>query len=149
MARNAFSMSRYHDQAEIGWVLEVQEKSIEELADTGEARFAFIDNQLAIELEKVIPRALQVDVNHRLEECAKQKWILMGRQLLRMCVAYVRVYSYMGVVYSCDNLNELQWLGDNRLTDSLEEWDNIIENLEIALSDKAKRDLLYKKMKNL
>ena len=140
-------MSRYHDQAEIGWVLEVQEKSIEELANTGEARFAFIDNQLAIELEKVIPRQLQVEVNHRLKECAKQKRTLMGRQVLRMSVEYFRVNSYMGVVYSYDNLNELQWFGDNRLTDFLEEWDNIIENLEIALSDEAKRDLLYKKVR--
>ena len=145
IARNAFSISRYHDQAEIGWVLEVQEKSTEELANTGEARFAFIDNQLAIELEKVIPRQLQVEVNHRLKECAKQKRTLMGRQVLRMSVEYFRVNSYMGVVYSYDNLNELQWFGDNRLTDFLEEWDNIIENLEIALSEEAKRDLLFKK----
>ena len=135
-------MSRYHDQAEIGWVLEVQEKSIEELATTGEARFAFIDNQLAIELEKVSPRALQVDVNHRLKECPKQKRTLMGRQVLRMSVGYFRVNSYMGVVYSYDNLNELQWFGVNRLTDFLEEWDNIIEKLKIALSEEAKRDLL-------
>ena len=54
----------------------------------------------------------------------------------------------MGVVYSYDNLNEIQWFGDNLLTDFLEEWDNIIENLEIELTDEAKRDLLYKKMKN-
>ena len=52
----------------------------------------------------------------------------------------------MNIVYSYDNLNDLAWFGDKRIMDFLTEWENVIENLCIELSDDAKRDILYAKM---
>ena len=67
--------------------MEVWDKSHEELADTGEARFFFMDMQMAIELEKIIPKKLTVDYEKKLNEASKLKRTVMGRQLLG-CLLY-------------------------------------------------------------
>ena len=61
IARKCFSLSRYSDQCEIAWVMEVWDKSYEELADTGEQRFSWMDMQISQESDKIISKKLQVD----------------------------------------------------------------------------------------
>ena len=108
IARNAFAMSQFYDQQEIGWVLEVWDKTFEELVDTGEARYAYIDGQITQELEDKLPKTLEVEYNSKLKEASKLRKTVMGRQLLKLCIQHFRTNTHMSLVYTYDNLNELQ-----------------------------------------
>ena len=123
IARNAFAMSQFYDQQEIGWVLEVWDKTFEELADTGEARYAYIDGQITQELEDKLPKTLEVEYNSKLKEASKLKKTIMGRQLLKLCIQHFRTNTHMSMVYTYDNVNELQWFGDKRVLEFFKEWE--------------------------
>jgi hypothetical protein len=55
--------------------------------------------------------------------------------------------NHMTTVYGYNHLYELEWYGDERIEEFSIKFIEIIDNLNETISDEAKRDILYKKMK--
>ncbi len=68
IGRNCWSVSQYADRNEIAWINEVWDKSYEELADSGETRYAFMDPLIVMKLEKMLPADLEREYQNM---CAK------------------------------------------------------------------------------
>ena len=149
VARNVWSISETPgDKAEIAWVMQVQEKSYEELADSGEERFATMDALLVMALEKIIPPDLNRIYQDKQDEAIKDNRVVLGRQLLWLILNSFRTPDHMGLVYSYDNLMSMEWYGDSSLEQFKSSWHRMVDNLTVEpkLSNNALRDILHKKM---
>ena len=54
----------------------------------------------------------------------------------------------MATAYGYNDLTDIQWMGDNNVSDFIHYWDHIVDNLEDRqnISDKVLRDMLFKQM---
>ena len=146
LARNLWSASQYGDRKEVGWLLEVYEKSFDELGDSGEDRFAHIDGLLAQSAEKILPPDLWRVYQEKCAEAMKRKDCVLGRQIIWLIVNYFKTANHMSTVYSYSNLEELAWFGDAHVEEFIFQYLRIIDNLTSPLEMEARRDILFKKM---
>ena len=82
---------------------------------------------------------LEVEYNKRCALANKAGTTVTGRQLICMVINHYKTSNHMSTVYTYDNLNDLAWMGDNKILEFLEVWDHIIKNLAIDLGDAALR----------
>ena len=146
IGRNCWILSQFSDRGEITWIDEVWTRSLEELADSGEERYSHFDRFLVDKIEKILPKDLNLEYRSKMIEAAANKTVILGRQLIKMVIEYYKCHSALGVVYSYENLYELEWFGDYKIGEFIMEWERIIENLAFPLEDTALRDLLLPKI---
>ena len=146
LSKNLVAASVIDDRKEVAWLMEVKEKTFDDLADSGEDRFAALDSLMIGSLEKTLPADLARTYNEKSEEALKNNDILMGRQLVWMILNYFKTANYLSMVYSFDTLMEITWYGDARVSEFRHQWNRIVDNMQERLDDRALRDILYKKM---
>ena len=148
IGRNLWTVSQYDDKGEIAWLKEVHQKTFEELADSGEKRYVHLDSLLISRLEERLPKDLKREYEVKQREADKMDNAVVGRQIIKLVIEYFRTSNSLSVVYSYQNMHELQWFGDNKIPELQLEWERVSDNLETPLTMLAKRDLLFQKMEN-
>lgn len=145
IGRNLWINSQYTDKREITWLKEVNDKTFDELADPGEVRFRYLDALMIPGLEKKMPDDLRREYKEKNKEYDKENNSIGGRQMVKMVIEYYRSSNVMNMLYSYDNLRELQWFGDDRVQEFMTEWKRIVENLAVPLPKNPDlRNVLYR-----
>ena len=149
VAKALVASSVYDDRREVEWLMEVKTKKFEELSDSGEARFAPLDSLLAIALESKLPQDLRRKVSQASEKkLLAENDVLTGRQIVWMVLNYFKTSDHMSILYSYDALMDMKWFGDKGVEEFLFHLNRIIDNLEDGITDKAIRDVLFRKMEH-
>ena len=149
LSRNIWASSENPgDMAEIAWLLEVKEKSFEELGSSGEERFTTMDALLVIALEKTLPPDMNRVYTQRCHDAIKEKKIVLGRQLVWLILNSFKTADHMSLVYSYDNLMSMEWYGDNNIEEFLTSWHRMVDNLAVEpkMTPASLRDILHRKM---
>jgi len=148
VAKNLVAASVHDDRREVEWFMQVKTKSFEELANSGEVRFAPLDALLCTALEPTLPKALERTYSTKCEQALLTKNdVLTGRQLAWLILNYFKTSDHMSIVYSHQTLMELDWFGDNNIDQFLHQFQSCVDNLAHPLPDEALRDILFDKMK--
>ena len=94
---------------------------------------------------KVLPKGLLMRVQQKELAALKSNNCITGRQVLHMVYDWLRTDEHMSVMYGHVDLLEIPWMGDraNDMQKLCNCWDNVLDNMQEALSDIVKRDLLY------
>jgi hypothetical protein len=148
IGRNLWTVSQYDDKAEIAWLKEVYDKTFEELADSGAKRYVHFDSLLISGLEERLPKDLKREYEVKQREADKMNDAVVGRQIIKLVIEYFRTSNSLSIVYSYQNMHDLQWFGDNKIPEFQMEWDRVSDNLETPLTMITKRELLFQKMQN-
>ena len=149
LGRSLWTISQYYDRAEVKWLNESTKKTFEELKDSGEDRYVYLDALLAIALEKVLPPGLYRQFDRLCVKLGKTDETITGRQMIWMIHDYFRTNGHMNVVYGYKHLLALVWMGGKKMDLFIDKFDLILEHMNDAhLGDEATRDILYEKMTN-
>ena len=150
MLHNLCEASAQAPEATITWFNEVNNKSFEELADSGGEEWVRFDIKLGNMLSNTIRQAkmsLTDDLQFHSEAATRANTILKGRQIAWMMMDFNKTNKNLTTVYSITDLYRIQWKGDNNISRFRFAWRNTVANLPYKLDDLAMRDLLYNCMK--
>ena len=139
--------SQEQDELEIKWFREIVHKSFDELAVKPPERFRTLDRLIGTYLHKSMPAKLKRQVKAKQIKLLKENKTLYGRQICKFMYDSFKTENHMTTVYGYNHLYELEWYGDERIEEFSIKFIEIIDNLNETISDEAKCDILYKKMK--
>jgi len=151
ICRGLVAASKWYDKAEVAWFLETDKDTatFEGLAICL-ARFANLDQKLSVALIKIegMPKQLRTRITRKENDAILLMTTLTGRQIAFLILEWFRNdEDHLGVVYSFNDLNEIQWLGDDRMDEFVYNWDSIQTNFEgwDSMPAKVFRDMFHKR----
>ena len=152
VARNLCSATGMTDLKEIPWILEVTKAgtTMDSLLDSGAKRFKQLDIRLAValsscvkdgcsELDRVLQQKEAVLMDDK-GEC------LRGRQIFWMILDYFKTNRDVSVVYTIQDLTNLEWMGDKHMQSFKFYWETMSARMTNELSEKSLSEILVDKM---
>jgi len=146
LAGNVVAASIYHDKKEVAWLNEISTKSFAQLSNDGPDRMCKISALLYTAVHAIIPNKLRKKVTRLQTLLVNQGRTMTGRQLLHAAYAWFKTSEHMETMYGFEALKEMEWLGDDRIEEFLDNWEHITDNLDSGIGETAKRDILHTMM---
>ena len=152
--RNICAATGKEDYGEISWMDEIQKPgtTFETLADSGAVRFKSVDIRLAVSLSACVKDGsseLYRELQRRESECMSEKSeCLRGRQIMWMILSFFKSNRDMSVVYTVQDLTNLQWQGDKNMHVFRHHWEDMTSKLRLELTENCLSEILVEKLAN-
>ena len=151
VGRNLMLASGRADGAEVLWWNKVMEDGakFEDFADSGGARFAILDLKLHQCLTAVIKegcRTLAAKLATMEDKAMMNGEILKGRQLGWLIHDWFRLNPNMKPLYGFQDINDIQWMGDDKIFEFLQLWRGIVSQNTIQLTHEQLAVILLAKI---
>ena len=145
LARNLRAASAYIDGREIQWIKEIRTRTFEELSNSGEQRFAYLDQKLAVELIGTVPTNLKLRIEKKELEALEKDETLKGRQVAWMVLEHYQTNTNMSSMYGMQDLLRLDWKGDqpDQMESFLKSWDFLVRVVDTKFNESVYRDIFY------
>lgn len=150
---NLMYASKHTDSKEIEWFKESEAKTLDELVDSGEARFKQIDLILAQKLLVTLPPELKERARAAGEKQMREKQRpLNGRQVACLIYESFRTDPHLQVRFGWEDLANVLWEGDTpaAIERFLEKVARVIRGLPpgFVVNDEMKADMYHTEMRN-
>ncbi|MCP4194480.1 MAG: hypothetical protein GY768_28055, partial [Planctomycetaceae bacterium] len=124
--------------------------SFEDLENSGNVRFSFIDARLAVKLVPTVPMALKQRISKKETEALRNNKTLTGRQMAWLIFDYYRTDTNMSSMCGVRDLLKLSWKGDgiSEMEKFLKDWDFLVRNIDTDFTEDAYRDIMFEAMKD-
>ena len=120
--------------------------SYEDLATPG-VLFEQYDYVVAVATMKAVKGQLFRRIRREEEEANRRGETMSGRQMLRMVLNSYQTDPVAKEMFNITHLNELPYLGDDRLAEFLEVWLRLLGDQEESISERQKKLLFYNTIK--
>ena len=151
--RNVCAATGKDDYKEVIWLDEIQKQgtTFETLANSGENRFKSADMKLAVSLSACIKDGnseLNRELQRLEQDCmSNKKECLRGRQILWMILDYFKTNRDMSVVYTVQDLTNLEYPGDKGMHNFRHYWEEMTSKLRNELTEKCLAEILLDKLR--
>ena len=111
-------------------------------------RFGFLDPEHCNGMIRSSGESLSEDVTLKAREFAQRSHILRGRQIICMMIDYFKTNRSLQVQYRWQDIEILQWQGDEKLQWFYTRWKLITTSLSITSPEVVLRDTFLPKIRD-